>query len=121
MSDRYTSVKTLKELVQRFCEERDWDQFNNAKDLAISITTEAAELLELFRFKTEKDIDAMLKDPVKREQIGEELADIFYSTLRFAQRFGFDLSDELRSKLRKNAKKYPIEKAKGSNKKYNEV
>ena len=119
--DNETTIEDLKNTVKKFCEDRDWDQFHNAKDLAIGISTEAAELLDLFRFKSLEEIDKMLKDGQKRERIGEELADVFYFTLRFAQRFDFDLSNELNSKISKNAEKYPIDKAKGSNKKYNEV
>lgn len=119
--DNETTIEDLKNTVKKFCEDRDWDGFHNAKDLAIGISTEAAELLDLFRFKSLEEIDKMLKDGQKRERIGEELADVFYFTLRFAQRFDFDLSNELHSKISKNAEKYPIDKAKGSNKKYNEV
>jgi len=119
--DNETTIEDLKNTVKKFCEDREWDQFHNAKDLAIGISTEAAELLDLFRFKSLEEIDKMLKDGQKRERIGEELADVFYFTLRFAQRFDFDLSNELNSKISKNAEKYPIDKAKGSNKKYNEV
>ncbi|MEM3227423.1 MAG: nucleotide pyrophosphohydrolase [Candidatus Micrarchaeaceae archaeon] len=121
MTDKTTTVKELKDEVQKFCEDRDWDQFHNAKDLAIGISTEASELLDLFRFKSQEDIDKMMQDPTRRERIGEELADVIYFTFRFAQRFNFDISTELLSKLKKNNEKYPVEKAKGSNKKYNEV
>ncbi|MEM3772036.1 MAG: nucleotide pyrophosphohydrolase [Candidatus Micrarchaeia archaeon] len=120
MTDKTATVKELKDKVQKFCEDRDWDQFHNAKDLAIGISTEASELLDLFRFKSQDDIDKMMQDPTKRERIGEELADVIYFTFRFAQRFNFDISEELDKKLRKNNEKYPIEKAKGSNKKYDE-
>ncbi|MEM4005884.1 MAG: MazG-like family protein [Desulfurococcaceae archaeon] len=71
--------------------------------------------------KSQGDIDKMMQDPTRREGISEELADVIYFTFRFAQRFNFDISTELRSKLRKNNERYPIEKARGSNKKYNEV
>lgn len=121
MEDDKTTVSELKEVVKKFCEEREWDQFHNPKDLAIGISTEANELLALFRFKTESDIKDMISDPKKRAEIGEELADILYFVLRFAQMNNFDLSEELKRKIIKNNERYPVSKAKGSNKKYNEV
>ncbi len=119
--DSETTIKQLKDIVQKFCEERDWDQFHNPKDLAIGVSTEAAELLDIFRFKTAEQMNEMLKDPGKREAIGEELADVLYFILRFCQMNGFDLSDELVRKIGKNSRKYPVEKSKGSNKKYTEL
>lgn len=120
MSDSTATVAELKELVKRFCEEREWDQYHDPKELSIGISTEAAELLDIFRFKTKKQMDAMMKDEQKRAMIGEELADVLYFTLRFGQMNGFDLSDELVRKIVKNEEKYPVGKARGSNKKYNE-
>lgn len=114
------SIKVLKDKVQSFCEERDWDQFHNPKDLAIGISTEANELLDLFRFKIEEDMMDMLNDSVKRCSIEEELADTFFFILRFAQRNNMDLAEILYEKMKKNALKYPVEKAKGSNLKYTE-
>ena len=114
------SIKVLKDKVQSFCEERDWDQFHNPKDLAIGISTEANELLDLFRFKSEEDMMNMLNDSVKRCSIEEELADTFFFILRFAQRNNMDLAEILYKKMKKNALKYPVEKAKGSNLKYTE-
>jgi NTP pyrophosphatase (non-canonical NTP hydrolase) len=114
------SIKVLKDKVQSFCEERDWNQFHNPKDLAIGISTEANELLDLFRFKSEEDMMDMLNDSVKRCSIEEELADTFFFILRFAQRNNMDLAEILYEKMKKNALKYPVEKAKGSNLKYTE-
>ncbi len=120
MGDNSKTIKELKDKVQKFCEERDWDQFHNPKDLAIGVSTEASELLDIFRFKSDEDIKVIMSDPNKRQKVGEELADVLYFLLRFAQMNGFDLSEELDKKLEKNNQKYPVEKAKGSNKKYNE-
>ena len=104
-----------------FCDQRDCKKFHNPKDLAIGISTEAAELLQIFRFKNEHESKEMLKDSRKREEVGEELADVLYFVLRFAQLYDFDLSDELEKKLRKNEERYPAELAKGSNAKSNEL
>lgn len=120
MDDKST-LTNLKEAIRQFCEDRDWDQYHNAKDLAIGIITEAAELLEHFRFKSAEESDALFNDPALRSAIAQELADILYFVLRLAQRYEIDLSDELAAKLELNAARYPVEKAKGSNKKYSEL
>lgn len=116
-------LEQLKVLVQQFCEERDWDQFHSPKELAIGISTEAAELLELldlFRFKSSQQITEKFADPQAREKIQDELADVLFFVLRFSQMNQIDLSEAVKSKLAKNALKYPVASAKGSNKKYNE-
>jgi len=118
--DNKTNINELKEKVKKFCEARDWDQFHNVKDLAIAIITESSELLEHFRFKSEKEVDEMFKNPEKKGEISEEMADVFYFLLRLAQRYDVDLANELTKKLEKNEKRYSLEKFKGSNKKYSE-
>lgn len=118
--DRDTNIEELKEKVKKFSEEREWDIYHNAKELSIGIITEASELLEQFRFKSETEVENMFKDIKKRGEITEEMADVFYFLLRLAQRYNIDLDDELKKKMVKNKNKYPIEKSKGSNKKYNE-
>ena len=117
--DKKTTIEELKNKVKKFCEDRDWDQFHNPKELAIGISTEANELLELFRFKSEDDMKRIMNSD-KKTEVEEELADVLYFALRFAQMNNIDLSQAIGSKLDKNNKKYPIEKSKGSNKKYNE-
>jgi len=119
--DHKTSIKELKEIIRKFCEERDWDQYHNAKELAIGIVTEASELLEHFRFKSEKEIDEMFSNDKKRSEMSEELADVLYFILRLAQRYDIDLTTELKKKMYKNKKRYPLEKFRGSNKKYTEL
>lgn len=114
------SIEVMKLAVQGFCQKRDWDQFHNPKDLAIGISTEANELLDIFRFKSDGDMKKMMADVSKREHIGEELADILFFVLRFAQLNKFDLGEILSDKIEKNGKKYPAEKVKGSNLKYSE-
>ncbi len=118
--DSDTNIEDLKEKVKKFCEEREWDVYHNAKDLSIGIITEASELLEQFRFKSEKEIEEMFKHPEKKQKITEEMADVLYFLLRLSQKYDIDLSKELDTKMVKNEKKYPIEKARGSNKKYTE-
>lgn len=113
------TVSELMEHIRIFCEERDWDQFHNPKDLAIGISTEAGELLDLFRFIPEEEAKQLVNG-AKRERVEEELADILFFLLRFAALNNMDLKDILEKKIAKNALKYPVDKAKGSNKKYDE-
>lgn len=119
ISDKNTTLEELKNRVKDFCEKRDWDQFHNPKELAIGISTEANELLQIFRFKTKEDMKVLMNSE-KKIEIEEELADVLYFVLRFAQMNNIELSLAVLNKIEKNNKKYPIEKVKGSNKKYNE-
>jgi len=119
--DSKTSIHQLKLAVKKFCEQRDWDQFHGPKDLAIGVITEAAELLEHFRFLDSSQIRRLMNNPRKRKEIENELADIQFFILRFSQRFDIELSQALRRKLKANASKYPIKKAKGKNLKYTEL
>jgi NTP pyrophosphatase (non-canonical NTP hydrolase) len=119
--DDKARVAELKEMVKKFGDERDWDQFHSAKDLAIGMVTEASELLELFRFKSEKDVEKLFENQSSAQMIRNELADVLYFAFRFAQKFDIDISNSLMEKIEQNAKKYPIERSKGSNKKYNEL
>lgn len=119
--DDITTIADIKEIVKEFCESRDWDQFHYPKDLAVAIITEASELLEIFRFKSNDEIEKMLSDEQKRQQIADELADVLYFVIRFSQKYGFDLASEFLRKMENNSEKYPIEKSKGSNKKYSEA
>lgn len=111
-------LNELIDKIKTFCEERDWDQYHNPKDLAIGISTEAAELLDLFRFKNNEEIQATVTN--RREHIEDELADVLFFVLRFAQTNDIDLKKALENKMAKNAVKYPVDKVKGNNKKYNE-
>lgn len=116
--------KTIGEMqneIKAFCEERDWDQFHNPKDLAIGISTEANELLDIFRFHSDAETEKIFADPKKHEHIEEEIADTLFFVLRFAQMNNIDLPKALNDKLKKNAEKYPVEKSKGKNLKYTEI
>lgn len=118
MSDQ--TIKDLTEKVRLFCEERDWDQFHNPKDLAIGISTEANELLDIFRFKSLDDMKKIFQKSEKKEHVEDEIADVFFFVLRFAQMNNIDLNEALEKKMEKNSKKYSVERAKGKNMKYNE-
>ncbi|MGG7145701.1 nucleotide pyrophosphohydrolase [Clostridium butyricum] len=118
--DNKANIQELKDIIKQFCDDRDWEQFHNPKDLTIGLSTEANELLSLFRFKNNEEMKEMFDNPKKREDIEDETADIFFFLLRFAQMYGIDLEDALKRKIEKNNKKYSVEKFKGSNKKYSE-
>ena len=115
------NLRDLQSQVQKFCEERDWDQYHTPKELAIGLVTEASELLDLFRFQSGKQIAEMLENPSQREKIEDEMADVFFFLLRFSQKHQVSLAEALTRKIEKNAQKYPVEKAKGQNTKYNQL
>lgn len=104
---------SLIQLIRQFNQERDWSQFHNAKDLALALSIEAGELNELFLWKNAEEADT--------EKVKEELADIFTYALQLADKYGFDINDIVTGKIQKNALKYPVDKAKGSAKKYDDL
>jgi NTP pyrophosphatase (non-canonical NTP hydrolase) len=106
--------------IRDFCEKRDWRQYHTPKDLAIGLSTESNELLEQFRFKDSDEQLALLDDSQDREDIEDELGDILFFLLRFADLYDIDLETALARKLEKNRAQYPQEEYKGSNKKYDE-
>lgn len=112
----------LEDLTKRivdFRDARDWKQFHNGKDLAISLVLEANELLEHFQWKTEDDIKSFSVE--KKGKIREELADVLYWILLMGHDLEIDVSAALREKMEVNEAKYPVEKAKGKNLKYTEL
>lgn len=109
-------MKETEEIIDeliKFRNERDWEQFHNAKDLALAINIEAGELLELFLWKNAEDAN--------KEKVKEELADIFSFAFLLADKYGFDVKQIILDKIKVNSEKYPVSKAKGSAKKYNEL
>ena len=97
----------------KFRDDRDWEQFHNPKDLALAISVEAGELLELFLWKQ--------ADEAKTERIKEELADILAFSFLMAHKYGFDIKEIMLEKIARNGEKYPVDKAKGTARKYNEL
>ncbi|WP_411172549.1 nucleotide pyrophosphohydrolase [Nitrosomonas sp. Is35] len=106
-------IQQLTEILRQFRDERDWAQFHNAKDLAMALNIEAAELLEVFLWKAPEQADI---DSVK-----EELADVIAFALLLADKYDLDVKQIVLEKIEKNALKYPVEKSKGSAKKYTEL
>ena len=116
MSDEIHSL-LLK--LRKFAEERDWDQFHSPKNLASALSVEAAELLEHFQWLTEEQSRALPDE--KKVAISEELADVFLYLLNLSDKLGTDLIEAANRKIQINAAKYPIDRAKGSMKKYTEL
>lgn len=112
-------IKTLIKRIRKFNKDRDWGQFHTFKDLSLSLVLEAAEVLEHFQWKTDKEADRHVKK--NKEKLADELADVGIYLLQLADKSGVDITKAIESKMTKNAEKYPIEKSKGSAKKYTEL
>ena len=111
-----SDFKELLTLLEKFRDDRDWGQFHDSKNLALALSIEAAELNELFLWKKESDAEE-----VDRQRLREELADVFAYAIMLAGRHGLDVSEIVKEKIKKNARKYPVEQAKGSSLKYKEL
>ncbi|MDG1097454.1 MAG: nucleotide pyrophosphohydrolase [Methylophilaceae bacterium] len=112
------SLDNLRARINQFVHERDWAQFHSPKNLSMAMIVEAGEIVEHFQWMTEAESRNL--DAEKKAQVGQELSDTFVYLLRIAEVCGIDLIDSANKKIDLNAKKYPIEKAKGSNAKYTE-
>ncbi|MBC5992427.1 nucleotide pyrophosphohydrolase [Pontibacter cellulosilyticus] len=108
-----SAIRDITTALLKFRDERDWKQFHNSKDLALAISIEASELVELFLWKGNEDVE--------KEQLKDELADILSYCLLLAEKHDIDILDIIKEKIEKNALKYPVSKAKGNSKKYNEL
>lgn len=108
-----SEIQTITDALLKFRNDRDWEQFHNPKDLAVAIGVESGELLELFLWKDSED--------VTRDRVKEELADVFAYAFLLAEKYDFDVTEIVLDKIRKNGENYPVEKAKGTAKKYTEL
>lgn len=108
-----SDIDSITNQLVAFRDERDWSQFHNPKDLAIAIAAESGELLECFLWKS--------ADEAKQEKIKEELADVLAYSFLLAHRCGLNVVEIMQAKIKKNGEKYPVEKAKGTAKKYDEL
>jgi len=107
------TIDELTNVLRNFRDKRDWEQFHNPKDLALALSVEASELLELFLWKKHEDVD--------RGKIEEEIADVFSYLLLLADGCNIDIKQVLLKKVELNEIKYPVSKSKGTSKKYNEL
>lgn len=106
-------IKEITQALIKFRDDRDWAQFHNAKDLAIAISAEVGELMELYLWKNAEEADI--------EKVKQELADILSFSFLLADKYNFDIKEIILLKIEENNKKYPVHKAKGTAKKYNEL
>ena len=121
LNDSATTISELKTRVLAFVRERDWEQFHTPKNLSMALAAESGELMEHFLWATPEQSRAIALEPAKRSKIADELADVVIYALEFANMTGLDLSAAIEAKMASNAKKYPIEKAKGRAEKYTEL
>lgn len=108
-----SDIQSITAQLIRFRDERDWAQFHNPKDLALALSIEASELLELFLWKNAKDADT--------DKLKDELADVFSFAFLLAEKYQLDVEQIILAKIRKNAVKYPVDLARGSARKYNDL
>lgn len=113
MTTNNSDIELIMKEIVRFTEDRDWDQFHNGKDLALALSIEASELNEAFLWKKPEEVNI--------EKVKEELADIMNYAFLIAHKYDMDLKEIILNKLKRNGEKYPVNKAKGSAKKYNEL
>ena len=120
-ADLSLNLTEIENLQNTFAEQRDWDQFHTPKNLAMALSVEVSELCEIFQWLTPEQSERISEDAQKKEDIGDELSDILFYTIRLASKLDVNLPEAFALKMKKNAEKYPVEKAKGSNLKYTEL
>ena len=113
MTTNNSDIELIMKEIVRFTEDGDWDQFHNGKDLALALSIEASELNEAFLWKKPEEVNI--------EKVKEELADIMNYAFLIAHKYDMDIKEIILNKLKRNGEKYPVNKAKGSAKKYNEL
>lgn len=118
-SEKRDALKNLRVALRRFAAERDWEQFHSPKNLAMALSVEVAELLEHFQWLTEERSHRLR--PRERNRIREEMADVLLYLVRLADKLGIELAEAALAKMKLNAKKYPVHKARGNSKKYTEL
>lgn len=121
LTDSATTLGELKARVLAFVQERDWEQFHSPKNLSMALAAETGELMEHFLWATPERSHEIARDAAKRAKIAEELADVVIYALEFANMTGLDVAAAIETKMAANAKKYPVEKAKGRSEKYTEL
>ena len=121
MTDADTTVADLRKRVLAFVHERDWEQFHSPKNLSMALAAESGELMEHFLWAESKDSLAVAHDAKKRSAIEAEIADVVIYALEFANICGIDLAAAIENKMAANAKKYPVEKARGRADKYTDL
>ncbi len=114
-----TAIESLRDQLRTFASDRDWDQFHSPKNLAAALAVEAAELLEHFQWLTEAQSQQL--PPEVLSEVRAEVADVLLYLIRISDKLGIDLIAAANAKIALNAEKYPVEKARGSSRKYTEL
>lgn len=114
------NIEKLTEHIEDFAKARDWEQFHTIKNLAMALSVESSELVEIFQWLSAEEAERIDEDPVKLSRVREELADIFVYLLKISGKLNIDLEEATFEKMAKNAEKYPVERSKGNATKYNE-
>ncbi len=122
MSEKKSVKRDITQLTKKvidFRDARDWKQFHNPKDVALSLVLEAGEVMEHFQWKSKEEIEKYIK--TNKTEVGEELADVLYWVLLMSHDLKIDVLEALEKKILKNEEKYPVEKSKGRHTKYNKL
>lgn len=114
------NLEKLNQEIEKMVHERDWDQFHSVKNLSMALSVESSELLEIFQWMNEKDSNEIKLRAELKSKVEDEVADIFVYLMRIVSKCEINLEDAVLNKLKKNIEKYPVEKAKGNSKKYDE-
>lgn len=114
-----SNIQNLTEIIIKFRDARDWKQFHNHKDMAISLVLEASEVMEHFQWRSKKEIQEYVN--AHRNDIGEELSDVLYWVLLMSRDLGIDIEEAFKRKMAISNRKYPVNKARGSHRKYTEL
>tara|TARA_X000000950_G_C13829328_1_gene625436 strand:+ start:74 stop:436 length:363 start_codon:yes stop_codon:yes gene_type:complete len=120
MTKEKLDLKTIKEKLRKFSQDRDWDQYHSPKNLAMAMSVEVAELLEIFQWSNDGGMEK-IEDKETKKQIEEEIADIFNYLVKFVDLMDLDLEQLSLEKIKKNDMKYPVNKFKGKSDKYNKL
>lgn len=120
MTKETLDLKTIKEKLRKFSQERDWDQYHSPKNLAMAMSVEVSELLEIFQWSNDGGMEK-IEDKETKKQIEEEIADIFNYLVKFVDLMDLDLEELSLEKIKKNDMKYPVNKFKGKSDKYNKL
>ena len=120
-SDQSVTLAALKERVKKFVDDRDWARYHNAKDVAVSITIEAAELVEIFQWVKDSEQHKIFEDPAKMQKLRNELADVLIYCVSLANALDIDIGKAVFEKIAENEGKYPVERIKGNYRKYKDL
>lgn len=121
MSDQETTIAEINREIKQFIRERDWEQYHDPKNLVMALCSEVGELADHFRWLSREESIALVEVPAKSKPVADEIADVLMFALELAAVCNIDVSDAIRSKLKDNAIKYPVDKAKGLHLKYDQL